>query len=638
MSKRKPVEPRVQLEVVFAPDEETAVERQVGPVEGKTDLAAAVRSTRGRKPGKSQKPRKRGVGSRKPVRRTRLSPSSEPLPPSRKGGVKPSSKPLKSTAVEPAAAAVKPTAPADMDIAYFLAAKQREISVSEFFAKNRHLLGFDNPAKSLLTTVKEAVDNALDACEDAKILPDIDVKVIQLAEDRFEVIVEDNGPGIVSQQVPKVFGKLLYGSRFHTLKQARGQQGIGISAAGMYGLLTTGKPVRVLSRTGPRRPAHEIEVAINTKKNAPEILLDREAEWDKPHGTRVAITLQGIYKRGSHSIDDYLRQVAVANPHARIVYDPPIKENGCEGPTVYERMTDQRPREPKEIKPHPHGVELGVFLKMLQDSTSRNLRGFLQTEFSRVGAKVFEDTMKELAAEAPHITPRTAPQRIARHDAEVLHSALGRVKIMAPPTDCLSPIGEELLLRALQSQVKADFYTTVTRPPAVYRGNPFQVEVGLAYGGGLPHDELADLYRYANRVPLQYQRSACATTRAVTELPWRNYKIPQSKGAMPTAPMIIVVHVVSVWVPFTSESKEAIAHYPEILHEIRLALQECGRRLAAHVSRHRRLADEQKKLSYIQKYIPQIGIALQEILGLNDAERDRTVAALTEVLEKSRRQ
>src|SRR6186713_3338829 len=137
-----------------------------------------------------------------------------------------------------------------------MAAGQRDISVSEFFTKNRHLLGFDNPQKALLTAVKEAVDNSLDACEEAGILPELRVEIAELAENRFRVAVEDNGPGIVRPQIPKIFGKLLYGSKFHRLKQQRGQQGIGISAAGMYGQLTTGRPVRVVSRVGPRKPAH----------------------------------------------------------------------------------------------------------------------------------------------------------------------------------------------------------------------------------------------------------------------------------------------------------------------------------------------------------------------------------------------
>ena len=523
------------------------------------------------------------------------------------------------------------------DIAQVMASKQREISISEFFAKNRHLLGFDNPAKALLTTVKEAVDNALDACDEAGILPEIEVQLEQLEEERFRVTVEDNGPGIVRNQIPKIFGKLLYGSKFHALKQSRGQQGIGISAAGMYGLLTTGKPVEITSRAGTGRPAHHFEVVINTEKNTPDTLVDTTVEWDKPHGTRVAITMQGLYKKGRHSIDGYLLQVAVANPHATITYISPGEEGGEER-LVYARTAEEPPREPRAIKPHPHGVELGIFLKMMQNSSARSLRAFLKEEFSRVGDKVITDLVKEVTAAGLQVTAGTPPRRVPVRDAEALHTALGRVKIMAPPTDCLSPIGEDLLLAALRQRVpQAHFYTAVTRPPAVYRGNPFQIEVALAYGGDLPADALAEVYRYANRVPLQYQRSACAMTKAVVDLPWRNYKIPQSKGALPTGPLVLVIHIASVWVPFTSESKEAVAHYPEILHEIRLALQESGRRLGGHIGHSRRVAEEEQKRSYIQKYIPHIGIALQEILRLTDKERERTVATLTATLERSRR-
>src|ERR671923_2358814 len=177
-----------------------------------------------------------------------------------------------------------------------MGARQREISVSEFFTKNRHLLGFDNPRKALLTCVKEAVDNALDACEEAGILPDIVVKVEVAANGdaappasqatRFRITVTDNGPGIVRQQIPPIFAKLLYGSKFHRLRQSRGQQGIGILAAGMYGQLTTGKPVQIISRTGPRTQAHFFEVQIDTKKNEPHILETKQIDdWEFPRGT-----------------------------------------------------------------------------------------------------------------------------------------------------------------------------------------------------------------------------------------------------------------------------------------------------------------------------------------------------------------
>ena len=203
-----------------------------------------------------------------------------------------------------------------------MAGRQREISISEFFSKNRHLLGFDNPQKALLTAVKEAVDNSLDACEEAGFLPSIRITIRHVEDERFRVSVEDNGPGIVKAQIPKIFGKLLYGSKFHILKQSRGQQGIGISAAGMYGLLTTGKPIVITSRTGAGKPAHYYEIQIDTRKNTPQIITDRIVDWESPHGTRVEIELVGTYKKGRHSVEDYVRQTAIANPHCEIFYTP----------------------------------------------------------------------------------------------------------------------------------------------------------------------------------------------------------------------------------------------------------------------------------------------------------------------------
>ncbi len=509
-----------------------------------------------------------------------------------------------------------------------MAARQRDISVSEFFTKNRHLLGFDNPRKALLTTVKEAVDNALDACEEAGILPEIDVVVEEIAEDRFLVSVRDNGPGIVKEQVPKIFGKLLYGSKFHRYRQSRGQQGIGISAAGMYGLLTTGRPVRIVSRTGPRRPAHLYEIAIDTRRNRPEILKDEILE-EPPfeRGTEVTIALEGSFTRGRRSVDEYLELTALANPHATLRYRPPKGD-----PVAWERVVEELPPEPKEIKPHPHGVELGTLLKILRDSRERHLATALMGNFSRVSAKV--------AAEICHVagvSPKASPRTLDTRAVEKLYRAIPKVKILAPPTNCLAPIGAELIEKAMRERIDAEFYASCSRSPSVYRGNPFLVEVGLAYGGKLPADQLVDISRFANRVPLLYQAGACAITKAVIQTNWKSYGLQQSKGAPPTGPVVLFVHLASVWVPFTSESKEAIASYPEIIKEIRLALMEVGRALGRYVRRRQRIAAEQKKRSYITKYIPEIGVALQEILGLTDRQRDEAVEELKGILERSRR-
>lgn len=508
-----------------------------------------------------------------------------------------------------------------------LAQKQREISVSEFFVKNRHLLGFDNPQKALLTAVRECVDNSLDACSEAGILPTLRIEITALAEDRFRIAVEDNGPGIVRKQIPRVFGKLLYGSKFHTMKQQRGQQGIGVSAAGMYGQLTTGKPVTITSKTGSKSPAHLFEITVDTKKNEPLVLRDDTREWEVKHGTRVEIELQAIYKRGRRSVDDYVEQTALANPHAEIFYSAPGQDM-----VHFPRAVNVLPEEPKEIKPHPYGVELGMLMRMLQDSPSRQLSAALKGDFSRVTDKIVGEVTK-----AARVRPTARPRDLGSADVERLHKALQLVKIMAPPTNCLSPIGEDAIVAGLQKRVpQAEYFEAVTRPPAVYRGNPFQVEVGLAYGGSLPSDELIELYRLANRVPLQYQSSACAISKATMSVDWRSYGLSMSKGALPSGPMVIMVHIASVWVPFTSESKEAIAHYPEIVKELRLGLMDVGRRLGTHIRHERRADAEMKKRGYIDKFIPHIGIALREILALSEKQESKVVATLRNTLERSR--
>ncbi|MDD5309414.1 MAG: DNA topoisomerase VI subunit B [Deltaproteobacteria bacterium] len=521
----------------------------------------------------------------------------------------------------------KPEKPKRRATAESMATRQREISVAEFFSKNRHLLGFDNPSKALLTTVKEAVDNALDACEEAGIMPVIRVDVTETGTDRYRVTVEDNGPGIVRAQVPKIFGKLLYGSKFHTLKQSRGQQGIGISAAGMYGQMTTGRPVEIISRTGARQPAQRYEVRIDTQKNMPEVLAEAEIEWESEHGTRVSIELSGLYRKGAHSVDTYLDQTAIANPHAGLSYRLP-GDDMVDLPAAAAEL----PREPREIKPHPHGVELGTLMKMLSSEKGRTLKGALTDDFARVSPRIAD----ELLALAK-LSPTAKSNKLTAEEVERLHQAIPQIKIQAPPSDCVVPIGEDLIRAGMERLYDAEFFTSSTRPPAVYRGNPFVIEVGLAYGGKLDGDAPCELMRFANRVPLQYQKGACAITQSVLDTAWRGYGVQQSRGAQPNGPLALLVHIASVWVPFTSESKEAIAHYPEIIKEMRLGLQECGRRLGMYLSHRRREADARKKMSYIEKYIPHIGLAIQEMLGIPDGERDAAMDTLVDTLERSRK-
>ena len=358
-----------------------------------------------------------------------------------------------------------------------MASRQREISVSEFFLKNRHLLGFDTPAKALVTAVKEAVDNALDACEEAGILPDIIVEVSDRTG-KARVIVEDNGPGIVEGQIARIFGKLLYGSKFHKLSQSRGQQGMGISAAGMYGQLTVGKPLHIISRVKGEKLASEMHVSIDTAKNQPDIHRKKQLKWDRPHGTRVEMEMEGHYQKGPHSVEVYLKQTAIANPHLTITYKDPQGEE-----IRFARSIKKLPPRPVEIKPHPYGIELGRLIQMLNNTRSRTLLGFLVDEFSCVGRKTARKIIELAGAHSDRkLSDRSHPKHIAHVQAAALHKAIQKTRIMAPRTDCIVPIGEKQLLDGLHKELEADFFTVTTRPAAAYRGNPFQVEVAIAYG------------------------------------------------------------------------------------------------------------------------------------------------------------
>ena len=503
-----------------------------------------------------------------------------------------------------------------------MAKSQREISIAEFFEKNKHLLGFDNKRKALLTTIKEAVDNSLDACEEAGILPEIIVEVIDMTNDRFRVVVEDNGPGIVKQQVPKIFAKLLYGSKFHRLKQSRGQQGIGISASVMYGQLTTGRPAKITSKTGRDKPAHYFELRINTQKNGPEILKDVEKEWNKERGTRIEIDISANYLKGSQSIDEYLRETAIVNPHVTIIYTNPKAEQ-----IIYQRASEKLPPEPKEIMPHPYGVELGTLIKMLGITQSKTLLHFFTTEFSRVSSAI----AKKICENA-RILPNTKPSKINRQQAEDLYNGIKQTKIMSPPTDCIAPIGADLIEKGIKKEINAEFYCSVTRPPNVYSGNPFIIEAAIAYGGDIPSDKTIEVLRFANRVPLLYQQGACAVSKSIGDTNWRPYGLSQSQRSLPVGPAIMLVHLASVWAPFTSEAKEAIAHYPEIIKEMKLALQECGRKLGQYVSKKKKVGDELKKRSYIEKYMKYIGQALNGIIG-EEVNEDKINDILKEMLE-----
>jgi len=513
------------------------------------------------------------------------------------------------------------------------AKEQKEISVSEFFEKNKHLLGFDNPTKSLLMAVKEAVDNSLDAAEEAGILPDITVKIKQVDENTYIVSVADNGPGIVRENVPRVFGKLLYGSKFHRLLQGRGQQGIGISSVTLYAQLTTGVPTKVWSKVESKKKTYYCELHLNTAKNEPDVI--KEEEIDKEvvgeHGVKVEMEIHGRYRK---TVEDYLKQTSISNPFAKIAYTSP---DGTK--TVFPRSLNDLPKPPKRMKPHPHGMEFGILQRLLQNTSSRTLLSFLTNEFSSVGSQSGKEICK-----LAKIPEDTKPQELDRIAIEKLIKGMQTAKIQRPPTDCLSPIGSAELEKSLKKEYpNAEFVTSITRDPEVYRGFPFLIEVGIVYGLGDEvqakrkkendddkKEDVIELIRFANRVPLLYQQSACALTEAVKDVDWRRYNLSQSGSNLPSGPMKLVIHICSVWVPFMSESKEAVAAYPEIIKEAKLAIQDAGRKLSSYLSGKRRAGEQKRRMQMFDRYAGEVSDALAILTGKNDKEIEKKLRALVE--------
>ncbi|MEM2900425.1 MAG: DNA topoisomerase VI subunit B, partial [Thermoplasmata archaeon] len=389
------------------------------------------------------------------------------------------------------------------------------------------------------------------------------------------------------------------------------QQGIGISAVVMYAQLTTGKPAKITSRIGVDKPAYVVTLMLDTKKNLPEVLSEEVILWKKPDGTdkesgtKIEVFLKGRYVKGKQSVYEYLKNTAIVNPHARIILKEP---DGTV--TTFERVTDKMPKMTVEIKPHPSGIELGTLLKMAKDTQAHKFVSFLTDDFSRVSIR----TAREICEKA-YIDEDLRPQDLNREQGERVIEAFQNTKIMAPPTDCLSPIGETLIKKGLKKEVPADFTITVTRPPSVYQGQPFQVEAGLVYGGSIPKDGPIGIMRFANRVPLLYQQGACCITHAIESIDWRRYGIEQRGGTgIPIGPIEVLVHVASTKVPFTSESKEAIADIPEIHSQIELALRECARKLNVHIRRKARLKKMREKEEIIRKILPEIAKRASKLL------------------------
>ena len=507
-------------------------------------------------------------------------------------------------------------------------------STAEYFSKNLQQVGFSSPTKAVLTTVKEAMDNSLDACEDHKILPDIKVTIEKLGAgtmkntDKLRIVVEDNGPGIPPDDIAKVFGEYLASSKFGRGRCSRGQQGIGISAATTWALQTTATPVRVITKTSDQRKAISCSIEVDLKNNKGLTRDKQTIDWDKPNGTTVEFIMEGrVQLNGEAGLLSYLRGNVLVNPHMTLTYVLPEV-----GTAVYDRVLNEVPDVPEAVEPHPHTMKLGEFISHGRLFGRTKLHTWLKTGFSRMGDKVISDLWKE--QKLPTAFLDKGVEQLTDEHLKSIYAAVHATQLQAPSTQSVVSIGEDALSLSVERLGEIDFFAVSTRKPTICDFKPVQVEVAIARvtGGSAESDEPVQVLRFANRVPLQFDKAACAIVKAINTVNWSSYGLKQPKDNLPSGPYIFAVSVVSPFIKFKNASKETIDASDELVEEIRRALMQAGQRLSRHLSRETKAADLEEKIQHLEKFGPVLVDTLVRITQANDKRRELAYTGLKKIL------
>ncbi|MEA1993476.1 MAG: DNA topoisomerase VI subunit B [Euryarchaeota archaeon] len=472
------------------------------------------------------------------------------------------------------------------------------LSVSEFFKKNADMLGYMGKLRSMTVLVHETVTNALDACEEANILPKIRVEIERKGNSHYLISVEDNATGIPLKFIPKVFGKMLAGSKAHRNIQSRGQQGIGVSGAVMYSQVTTGQPATIISSTG--KEAWKVKMNVDVQKNRGKILekekIEKINEW---RGTKIIIEAKDVrYNRSRYSPCHYLKMSSIANPHMEIEF---IEPDGRK--IIFPRTSKEIPESPRIMKLHPKGFSTNELLLMAKNSKSRKLRSFLRSKLARVS----RNKTKKIE-EISGVSMNKKTKNLKWEDAEKIVDAFKKIDFMAPSSDGLIPIGEENIEKGI-SLINPEFTTAVTRSPKTYKGGfPFIVEIGLAYGG--KSEPGIELIRYANRSPLIFDRGGGAINEAVKSIDWKRYGVNTDK-----TPLTVFVNVTSTHIPYTSAGKQAIAMEEEIYDETRYGIMEACRHLKRFLSSKRKAYRRKRRKKSLTRYALETSRALSKLTG-----------------------
>lgn len=488
----------------------------------------------------------------------------------------------------------------------------KKTELSEYFYKNKHMLGFSYPAKSLIIVTHELLTNSIDNCVEAKIDPVINIKIKY--DDEFKnredyknhIIFEisDNGTGIPKKLLPTIFSQLLQGSKFNVNKQHMGQQGIGASAVVLFSNVTTGKMVELETTYNGTKYNCSVGMDIHSGKSLNKIL--SETKVSSCHGTKIKVYLADVsYTNGATSVPEYLKLIYLANPFITLNFESPEEKIN------YKKITEMSKPPEKEL-PHPLGLTAHDIISLFQGSKHTTLNDFLLKDLQRTSKQMLASLEEKTKLDFSKITKNN----ITFKNADAVVNALKTEKLKKPITENLMPIGEETLLKSLKSLYNPDFSVVVSRPAKVFNGGiPFEVEVGLGWSGECGKKDANTgfydytLLRFANRVPLLFDMSHDVSYKIMKDFKIQQYIKLENKNI----PMSIIINVNSSNVPFTGPSKMAIDNIDEIEKEITLALQEGFRKISAFVNKRHKEEYEANAKSRLSKYVEIIAENLEEI-------------------------
>ncbi len=505
-------------------------------------------------------------------------------------------------------------------------------STAEYFAKNLQQVGFSSSTKAVLTTLKESVDNSLDACEENGILPELTIEVEKIGKgggkntDLIRVYIEDNGPGLRPEDVPRVFGEYLASSKFGRGQCSRGQQGIGISAATTWAQLTNAAGVTVISKTVTMKKAVKLKVDVDIKANRGVIKEKKAMDWTKKHGIAVEFKIDGrLQLNGDGGLLTYLEGTALVNPHLTLNY----KVHDQEWVSI-ERVSDFVPQIPPATLPHPHTMKLGEFMTHTLLYGNITLEKYLKTAFSRVTDTALKELLKHGLKKS---WLKQGLKKIKDIEYKAIFQAIQGAPLQSPSTKSVLTVGEDGLAKSISKLGDVDFLSVVTRKPRICDFKPVVIEVAIArFLNRGKEEDFIQLLRFANRVPLQFDKASCAITKSVESINWKSYGLVQSKSNLPKGPYVFAVSVTSPFIKFKNASKETIDSSDELIEEIRLALMQAGQKLSRHIKREFKAIDLERKKKHIAKFGPILVQGLANITSASIARKKRASKGLAKIL------